>query len=111
MTFIKKFSFLLSLMVATYSSIVVADTKLIENEAITKINKSVSALTNKLSGNLSSFALQNFTNTKYFDLEINAQEYLKPTIAVMSVNEILKLDPEFFFCGGGGLDVKLSIPF
>ena len=97
MTFIKKFSFLLSLMVATYSSIVVADTKLIENEAITKINKSVSALTNKISGNLSSFALQNFTNTKYFDLEINAQEYLKPTISVMSVNEILKLDQGTIF--------------
>ena len=33
---------------------------------------------------------------------------LKTKMTILFSHEITKLKPEFFFCGGGGLDVKLS---
>ena len=34
---------------------------------------------------------------KYLDFSIEAQEYLKPTFSIMSVNEIIKLDSGTIF--------------
>jgi hypothetical protein len=80
------------LLTIAFFSTAVGDTNLLESNAINKINKSINNLSSKVSESLSSFAMENFTRTKYLDLEINAQEYLKPTISIMSVNEIFKLD-------------------
>ena len=52
----------------------------------------INALSNQISENLSSFAQEHFENMKYLDFNINAQEYLKPTFSIMSVNEIMKID-------------------
>ena len=57
----------------------------------TKMNQSASALSSKISENISSFTKNSFENMKYLDFEINAQEYLKPTFSVMSVTEIFKI--------------------
>jgi len=57
----------------------------------TKMNQSASALSSKISENISSFTKNSFENMKYLDFEINAQEYLKPTFSVMSVTEILNI--------------------
>jgi len=57
----------------------------------TKMNQSASALSSKISEDISAFATNSFENMKYLDFEINAQEYLKPTFSVMSVTEIFKI--------------------
>ena len=57
----------------------------------------INALSNQISENLSSFAQDHFENMKYLDFNINAQEYLKPTFSIMSVNEIIKIDSGTFF--------------
>jgi adhesin/invasin len=57
----------------------------------------INALSNQISENLSSFAQEHFENMKYLDFNINAQEYLKPTFSIMSVNEIMKIDSGTIF--------------
>ena len=57
----------------------------------------INALSNQVSENLSSFAQEHFENMKYLDFNINAQEYLKPTFSIMSVNEIMKIDSGTIF--------------
>ena len=57
----------------------------------------INALSNQVSENLSSFAQDHFENMKYLDFNINAQEYLKPTFSIMSVNEIMKIDSGTIF--------------
>jgi len=57
----------------------------------TKMNQSASALSSKISEDISSFSKNSFENMKYLDFEINAQEYLKPTFSVMSVTEIFNI--------------------
>ena len=57
----------------------------------TKMNQSASALSSKISEDISAFATNSFENMKYLDFEINAQEYLKPTFSVMSVTEIFNI--------------------
>jgi len=57
----------------------------------------INALSNQISENLSSFAQDHFENMKYLDFNINAQEYLKPTFSIMSVNEIMKIDSGTIF--------------
>jgi len=55
-------------------------------------DKKINTLSNKISKSISSFAEEHFENMKYLDFNIDAQEYLKPTFSIMSVNEIKKLD-------------------
>ena len=52
----------------------------------------INTLSNQISKSISSFAEEHFENMKYLDFNIDAQEYLKPTFSIMSVNEIMKLD-------------------
>ena len=63
-----------------------------KNKLTNKLNQGVGAFSSKISESISSFAKDNFNNMKYFDFEINAQEYLKPTFSIMSVTELLELD-------------------
>ena len=62
-----------------------------KNNLTNKLNQGASALSNKISENISSFAEEHFESMKYLDFNINAQEYLKPTFSIMSVNEITKI--------------------
>ena len=55
-------------------------------------DKKINTLSNQISKSISSFAEEHFENMKYLDFNIDAQEYLKPTFSIMSVNEIKKLD-------------------
>jgi len=57
----------------------------------------INALSNKISEDISSFAQEHFENMKYLDFNINAQEHLKPTFSIMSVNEIMKIDSGTIF--------------
>ncbi|MBD1134528.1 inverse autotransporter beta domain-containing protein [Pelagibacterales bacterium SAG-MED48] len=52
----------------------------------------INTLSNQISKSISSFAEEHFENMKYLDFNIDAQEYLKPTFSIMSVNEIIKID-------------------
>ena len=52
----------------------------------------INTLSNQISKSISSFAEEHFENMKYLDFNIDAQEYLKPTFSIMSVNEIMKID-------------------
>ena len=51
----------------------------------------INAYAGQLSEGISSFAEEHFESMKYLDFNINAQEYLKPTFSIMSVNEITKI--------------------
>ena len=62
-----------------------------KNNLTNKLNQGASALSNKISENISSFAEEHFESMKYLDFNINAQENLKPTFSIMSVNEITKI--------------------
>ena len=55
-------------------------------------DKKINTLSNQISKSISSFAEEHFENMKYLDFNIDAQEYLKPTFSIMSVNEIVKID-------------------
>ena len=68
-----------------------------KNNLTNKLNQGASALSNKISENISSFAKDNFDSMKYLDFEIKAQDYLKPTFRIMSVNELLKIDSGTIF--------------
>jgi len=57
----------------------------------------INALSNKISENISSFAQEHLESMKYLDFNINAQEHLKPTFSIMSVNEIMKIDSGTIF--------------
>ena len=57
----------------------------------------INALSNEISKNISSFAIEHLKNMKYLDFNINAQEYLKPTFSIMSVNEIMKINSGTIF--------------
>ena len=57
----------------------------------------INALSNEISKNISSFAKEHLKNMKYLDFNINAQEYLKPTFSIMSVNEIMKINSGTIF--------------
>ena len=57
----------------------------------------INAYAGQLSEDISSFALEHFENMKYLDFNINAQDYLKPTFSIMSVNEITKIDSGTIF--------------
>ena len=57
----------------------------------------INAYDSQLSEGISSFAEDHFENMKYLDFNINAQDYLKPTFNVMSVNEIMKIDSGTIF--------------
>ena len=69
--------------------------------ATNKISGIKDAYTNKFTGeftdNLTSFVKNSFESNKYLDFNINAQDYLKPTFSIMSVNEIKKLDSGTIF--------------
>ena len=68
-----------------------------KNNLTNKLNQGASALSNKISENISSFAKDNFDSMKYLDFEIKAQDYIKPTFRIMSVNELLKIDSGTIF--------------
>ena len=57
----------------------------------------INAYAGQLSKDISSYAEEHFENMKYLDFNINAQEYLKPTFSIMSVNEIMKIDSGTIF--------------
>ena len=57
----------------------------------------LNAYAGQLSEGISSFAEEHFENMKYLDFNINAQDYLKPTFSIMSVNEITKIDSGTIF--------------
>ena len=57
----------------------------------------INTLSNQISKSISSFAEEHFENMKYLDFNIDAQEYLKPTFSIMSVNEIMKIDSGTIF--------------
>ena len=69
--------------------------------ATNKISGIKDAYTNKFTGeftdNLTSFVKNSFESNKYLDFNINAQDYLKPTFSIMSVNEISKIDSGTIF--------------
>ena len=68
-----------------------------KNNLTNKLNQGASALSNKISENISSFAEEHFESMKYLDFNINAQDYLKPTFSIMSVSEISKIDSGTIF--------------
>ena len=57
----------------------------------------INAYAGQLSEGISSFAEEHFESMKYLDFNINAQNYLKPTFSIMSVNEIIKIDSGTIF--------------
>ena len=80
----------LGLMIATSAGSV--DLKTTAKDKISGFKDSkINALSNQISESISLFAKDHFENMKYLDFNINAQEYLKPTFSIMSVNEITKI--------------------
>ena len=67
------------------------------NKASSFVESKINSLSNQISESISSFAQENFDSMKYLDFSIEAQEYLKPTFSIMSVNEIIKLDSGTIF--------------
>ena len=82
----------LSLLIAT--SVGSQDLK---KKATDKIEGKITEISNQISESISSFAQENFDSMKYLDFSIEAQEYLKPTFSIMSVNEIMKIDSGTIF--------------
>ena len=81
----------LSLLIAT--SVGSQDLKVkTTNKASSFVESKINSLSNQISESISSFAQENFDSMKYLDFSIEAQEYLKPTFSIMSVNEIMKID-------------------
>ena len=81
----------LSLLIATNVSSQDLKAKATDKISAFKDGK-INALSNKISEDISSFAQEYFESMKYLDFNINAQDYLKPTFSIMSVNEISKID-------------------
>ena len=69
----------------------------LKKKATDKIESKITEISNQISESISSFAQENFDSIKYLDFSIEAQEYLKPTFSIMSVNEIMKLDSGTIF--------------
>ena len=69
----------------------------LKKKATDKIESKITEISNQISESISSFAQENFDSMKYLDFSIEAQEYLKPTFSIMSVNEIMKLDSGTIF--------------
>jgi adhesin/invasin len=69
----------------------------LKKKATDKIEGKITQISNQISESISSFAQENFDSMKYLDFSIEAQEYLKPTFSIMSVNEIMKLDSGTIF--------------
>ena len=69
----------------------------LKKKATDKIEGKITEISNQISESISSFAQENFDSMKYLDFSIEAQEYLKPTFSIMSVNEIMKLDSGTIF--------------
>jgi hypothetical protein len=67
------------------------------NKASSFVEGKINSLSNQISESISSLAKDHFNNMKYLDFSIEAQEYLKPTFSIMSVNEIFKLDSGTIF--------------
>jgi hypothetical protein len=86
----------LSLLIATNVSSQDLKAKATDKISAFKDGK-INALSNKISEDISSFAQEYFESMKYLDFNINAQEYLKPTFSIMSVNEISKIDSGTIF--------------
>jgi hypothetical protein len=86
----------LSLLIATNVSSQDLKAKATDKISAFKDGK-INALSNKISEDISSFAQEYFESMKYLDFNINAQDYLKPTFSIMSVNEISKIDSGTFF--------------
>ncbi|MDB0053756.1 inverse autotransporter beta domain-containing protein [Candidatus Pelagibacter sp.] len=57
----------------------------------------INQISNQISESISSFAQEYFKSMKYLDFSIEAQEYLKPSFSIMSVNEIMKIDSGTIF--------------
>ena len=86
----------LSLLIATNVSSQDLKAKATDKISAFKDGK-INALSNKISEDISSFAQEYFESMKYLDFNINAQNYLKPTFSIMSVNEISKIDSGTIF--------------
>jgi hypothetical protein len=86
----------LSLLIATNVSSQDLKAKATDKISAFKDGK-INALSNKISEDISSFAQEYFESMKYLDFNINAQDYLKPTFSIMSVNEISKIDSGTIF--------------
>jgi adhesin/invasin len=86
----------LSLLIATNVSSQDLKLKVTDKISAFKDGK-INALSNQISESISLFAEEHFENMKYLDFNINAQEYLKPTFSIMSVNEIMKIDSGTIF--------------
>ena len=69
----------------------------LKKKATDKIEGKITEISNQISESISSFAQENFDSMKYLDFSIEAQEYLKPTFSIMSVNEIMKIDSGTIF--------------
>ena len=61
------------------------------------INSYTNKFTGEITNSITSFVENSFESNKYLDFSINAQEYLKPTFSIMSVNEIMKIDSGTIF--------------
>ncbi len=61
------------------------------------INSYTNKFTGEITNSIASFVENSFESNKYLDFSINAQEYLKPTFSIMSVNEIMKIDSGTIF--------------
>ena len=86
----------LSLLVAT--NVGSQDLKATATNKISGIKDSyIYKFTGEFTDNLTSFVKNSFESNKYLDFNINAQDYLKPTFSIMSVNEIKKLDSGTIF--------------
>ena len=91
------------LLPATFSLLVATNVSSedLMNKAKNKISSfkdgKINALSNQVSESISSFANEHFESMKYLDFSIDAQEYLKPTFSIMSVNEIMKIDSGTIF--------------
>ena len=71
--------------------------ELVKNKIKNNIDKRINEFSASTSESIANFAKNNFENMKYLDFDIQVREHLKPTISIMSVSEILKIDSGTIF--------------
>ena len=93
-----KFTILFITLIYTLSiNSISVSAELVKNKIKNNIDKRISEFSASTSESIANFAKNNFENMKYLDFDIQVREHLKPTISIMSVSEILKIDSGTIF--------------
>jgi adhesin/invasin len=82
-------------MISTHFGSVSAE--LVKNKIKNNIDKKISEFSANTSESIAKLVKNNFENMKYLDFDIQVREHLKPTISIMSVSELLKIDSGTIF--------------